>query len=129
MIEAKCLCGAVRIEVPSAPETVTSCNCEACRRYGSLWTYYTLDQVRISGETVGYARHDIPDQPEPMLALHHCPTCGCVTHWTSLNDTPRMGVNVRLMPAEVLAAARVKRLDGARTWEIIEDPDWSVTFT
>ena len=129
MIEAVCLCGAVRIEAPSAPETVTSCNCEACRRMGSLWAYYPPDQVRIFGETVGYERRDIPGQPEPMLSLHHCPACGCITHWASLNDTPRMGINVRLMPAPVLAAARVKRLDGARTWETIENPDWSVTFT
>ena len=27
MIEATCHCGAVRIEVPSAPEAVTACNC------------------------------------------------------------------------------------------------------
>lgn len=129
MTEARCLCGGVRIETPSAPETVTACNCEACRRTGALWAYYPDDQVQVSGETVGYGRRDIPDQPEPMLALHHCPTCGCMTHWVSLNDTPRMGVNARLMPAEVLAAAAVKWLDGARTWEVIEDRDWSVTFT
>jgi hypothetical protein len=129
MIEAVCLCGAVRIEAPSAPEAVTSCNCEACRRMGALWAYYPASQVRISGETRGYARRDIPDQAEPMLTLHHCVACGCITHWASLTGEDRMGVNVRLMPVEVLAAARVRRLDGARTWAYVEDPDWSVTFT
>ena len=129
MIEAVCLCGGVRIEVASAPEQVTSCNCGACLRLGTLWAYYTVDQVRITGETVGYARHDIPGQDEPMLAFHHCPTCGCATHWASLNDRPRMGVNARLMPPQILAAAPVKRLDGARTWDEIEDLDWRITFT
>ena len=129
MIEAVCLCGAVRIEAPSAPAMVTSCNCEACRRLGTLWAYYPADQVRITGETVGYARRDVPGQDEPRLAFHHCVTCGCATHWASLNDVNRMGINARLMPAQVLAAIPVERLDGARTWEIVEDPDWSVTFT
>ena len=121
MIEGACLCGGVRIEVPEAPDTVTSCNCSACRRTGSLWAYYSPDQVRIDGETRGYGRRDIPGQPEPMLALHHCPTCGCITHWTPLNDVPRMGVNVRLMAPEVLAAARVRRLDGADTWTYLDE--------
>jgi len=47
MIEASCHCGAVRIEVPSAPETVTSCNCSICRRYGVLWAYYQPQSVRV----------------------------------------------------------------------------------
>lgn len=128
MVEAKCLCGAVRIEASAAPETVTACNCEACRKMGALWAYYTDDQVRIFGETVGFARQDIPDQAEPKLAFHHCPACGCVTHWASLNERARTGINARLMPAEVLAATPVKWLD-ARTWTEVEDQDWSITFT
>lgn len=121
MIEATCLCGAVRIEAPEAPHTVTSCNCSACRRTGALWAYYSQDDVRVEGETRGYGRRDIPGQPEPMLALHHCPTCGCITHWWSLTDTTRMGVNVRLMAPEVVAAARVRRLDGADTWTYLDE--------
>ena len=113
MIEAVCLCGAVRIEVASAPEQVTSCNCEACRRYGTLWAYYLNDQVRISGETAAYRRRDIAGQSEPMLAFHHCATCGCVTHWENLTGRPRMGVNARLMPPEVVEAAPVREHDGA----------------
>jgi hypothetical protein len=40
--------------------------------------------------------------------------CGCVTHW-SANDPAvnRMGVNARLMDLVVVAAARVRHLDGA----------------
>jgi hypothetical protein len=114
MIEAVCLCGAVRIEVAEAPETVTSCNCGACLRLGALWAYYKRDAVRVVGETVGYAR-DLLDEA-PGLAFHHCPVCGCTTHWASLTDTPRMGINARLMPPEVLGAARLRRFDGAVTW-------------
>jgi hypothetical protein len=33
----------------------------------------------------------------------------------------RMGVNARLLPLEVLARARVRRLDGAGTEEYLDD--------
>lgn len=33
-----------------------------------------------------------------------------------------MGVNARLMNPEVLSRAKVRRLDGADTWKIIDDP-------
>ena len=119
-IKGSCLCGAVTYEVATAPDKVTSCNCSACRRMGGLWAYYRPDQVRVTGETVGFTR-SVEGEP-PMLALHHCPTCGCVTHWTPLTpDGDRMGVNARLMAPVVLAAARVRHLDGADTWTFLDE--------
>jgi hypothetical protein len=32
-----------------------------------------------------------------------------------------MGVNARLMAPEVLATTRVRRLDGAKTWEYLDE--------
>jgi len=120
MIEGNCLCGAVRIEVAHAPETVTSCNCSACRRLGAIFAYYPPDQVKVSGPTIGFQRQDMGEPP--MLELHHCPTCGCTTHWTGLDpDLNRMGVNARLMAPQVLAAARLRRLDGADTWTYFDE--------
>ena len=80
MIEASCHCGAVRIDVEVPPAQLTSCNCSLCRRLGTLWAYYRPGQVRIAqgaGTTVPYIQGD------RTLAVHHCPTCGCVTHWES----------------------------------------------
>ncbi len=115
MVEGSCLCGAVTYEVESAPEAVTSCNCSSCRRTGGLWAYYRPDQVRVSGETVGFTRS--VDGDPPMLTTHHCPICGCLTHWSPLiPGSDRMAVNARLMDPEVLAAARVRQFDGAVTW-------------
>ena len=114
MIEASCVCGAVRFEIVQAPSEVTACNCSACRRLGALWAYYPASEVRIvegAGTTVGYARGD------RCIAFHHCPTCGCTTHWESLDPADaRTAVNARLMAPEVVEAARVRRLDGAVTW-------------
>lgn len=116
MIQSTCHCGAVALEIETAPETVTDCNCSICRRYGTLWAYYRLDQVRIGGgPTDTYAWDD------HALDFHRCHTCGCVTHWAPVDVAAnRIGVNARLMPPDVLAQARVRHLDGANTGQYLD---------
>lgn len=108
MIEANCECGAVHIELDTAPETVGDCNCSICRRYGVLWAYYPLNQVRVSGDTSIYLRG------RRQTEFHHCAVCRCLTHWSAVDKTrDRMGVNARLLPPEVLRRAKIVPLDGA----------------
>jgi hypothetical protein len=108
MVEGSCHCGAVRIEVACAPEEVTECNCSICRRNGTLWAYYRPAEVSIEGPTETYVWGD------RMLALHRCGTCGCVTHWRAFDEAyDRMGVHARLFDPEVLAAARIRKVDNA----------------
>jgi hypothetical protein len=116
MIEGSCHCGNVHLAVPEpAPDTLTSCNCSACRRHGGLFAYFEPMQVKVTGETVPYVSGD------RMLELHHCGTCGCVTHWTPIDPAgKRMGVNMRMMAPEIVAAARIRHLDGADTWEFLD---------
>jgi hypothetical protein len=120
-IDASCHCGAIHLEIEAAPETVTDCNCSICRRYGALWAYYRLDQVRIvapSGAT------DIYMWDGRTIEFHRCKTCGCVTHWAPIDpSTDRMAVNARLMAPLVLAAARVRKRDGAGTEEYVDADD------
>lgn len=63
------------------------------------------------------------------IAFHRCLICGCQTHWVGIDkesDSDRMSVNARLMPRDVLAAARVRRFDGWDTWETLdEDFKWA----
>ena len=115
MIEATCHCGAIRLQIDLPPEVLTDCNCSLCRRLGGLWAYYRPEQVRrVSGATIGYVQGD------RTLETHHCPTCGCTTHWQSLDATyERMGVNVRMMPPQALAGVLVRKLDGADTWQVL----------
>jgi hypothetical protein len=119
MIESSCHCGAVKLEILSAPEEVTDCNCSICRRYGGLWAYYAPAHVRIiaaEGATEAYL------WGERSIEFHHCRNCGCVTHWVPVDkQVDRMGVNARLMTPEVLAAARPRRLDGADTWKYLDE--------
>jgi len=119
MIEASCHCGAVKLEIPRAPTVVTDCNCSICRRYGVLWAYYAPAEVRIIA-TQG--RTDCYLWGGKSIQFSRCRDCGCVTHWASVNQPgDRMGVNARLMATEVLAAARVRRLDGANTWKYLDE--------
>jgi hypothetical protein len=108
MVEASCHCGAVRLEIASPPDQVTDYNCSICRRLGVLWAYYSPASVQVSGAT------DIYLWDDRSIAFHRCKVCGCTTHWVPVDAAVnRMGVNARLMPPEILAAARVRRLDGA----------------
>ena len=119
MIESSCHCGALVLEVPHAPQAVTDCNCSLCRRYGVLWAYYAPAAVRIVRGADTTARYAWGDR---SIEFHRCAICGCLTHWASVDGSlERMGVNARLMAPEVLAAARVRRLDGADTWQYLDE--------
>jgi hypothetical protein len=110
MIEATCHCGAVRIEVALAPETVTDCNCSICRRIGVLWAYYTPEQLRLPDADTT----DIYIWGRKNLEFHRCKVCGVVSHWAHIDRSyHRIGVNARLMDPAVLAAAQLRHLDAA----------------
>ena len=106
MIESSCHCGAVRLEVEEAPKEVNSCGCSICRRYGTLWAYYSPARVRI---TPPEGATDIYMWNGREIEFHRCKDCGCVTHWAPVDKTvDRMGVNARLMAPKVLAQAKVR---------------------
>jgi hypothetical protein len=119
MIAGSCHCGAVTVEVSRAPVEVTSCNCSICRRLGTLWAYFERGDVRIAGATATYCWGD------KSIDFHHCSACACTTHWsprTGRDEPDRMGINARLLAPEVLATARVRRLDGASDdWKYLDD--------
>ena len=119
MLTGTCHCGAVRIEIPRRPRTLTSCNCSICRRYGTLWAYYKAADVRIvskAGATDKYS------WGRKGLAFVRCATCGCVTSWKRLK--PRkvayMGVNIRNFEPDDVDGIRVRHLDGAKTWKFLD---------
>ena len=117
---ASCHCGAVQLHVDAAPETVTDCNCSICRRYGVLWAYYSPKSVQI---VAGRDATDVYMWDDRAIEFHRCKTCGCVTHWAPVDrSVDRMGVNARLMDLAVLAAARVRKLDGAGTEKYVDEP-------
>ncbi len=118
MIRASCHCGAVSLEIDVPPADVTDCNCSICRRYGVLWAYYALSQVRV---VPANAPTDIYMWDDRAIEFHRCRTCGCVSHWAPVDRRhDRMGVNARLMAPEMLAPARVRHLDGANSERYVD---------
>jgi hypothetical protein len=103
-----CHCGEVRIEVPSDPEWVADCNCSLCRKLAWRVAYYPPEKVRISGQTKAYVWGD------RMIGIHHCPNCGCGTHWDPLGeDFGKMGVNARMLDGFDESAVAVRKFDNA----------------
>lgn len=119
MLTATCHCGAVRIEIPRRPRSLTNCNCSICRRYGTLWAYYKAAEVRVDGapsSTSAYAWGD------KRLRFVRCSTCGCITHWERIHPTAdsRVGVNARNFEPNALGPVRIRLLDGASTWKYVD---------
>ena len=119
MITGSCHCGAVSFEITESPKWLVDCNCSICRRLGTLWGHIEMDSVTVNpaeGGTISYVHGD------KTLAIHTCKVCGCTTHWENLQPEKRsrMAVNFRMCSESDVAAFRVRRLDGAETWEYLD---------
>jgi hypothetical protein len=112
MILASCHCGAVRIEVDAKPRSVTTCNCSICRRLGVLWAYYTRREARLVASEDAVSAYIWGDKE---IEFYHCNTCGCTTHYESVEKGPdsRFAVNARCMPEDAVAGVTVRKFDGA----------------
>ncbi|HEX9805830.1 MAG TPA: GFA family protein [Alteraurantiacibacter sp.] len=103
-----CHCGRIRLTLRETPPDAGECNCSICRRTGGLWHHCPPDAVTVEGEGVSY------QQGDRALDLWHCPTCGCVTHWTPTDPAyPRMGVNLRMFEPELWRDLPRRFIDGA----------------
>lgn len=118
-LQGSCHCGAVRLTLPWLPETATRCNCSLCRRIAGVWAYYPWGRVKIEGHpehTTDYVWGD------KTLRNVRCVHCGSVTHWEPLGDTAgaKHGVNLNNFDPALLDGVRVRRFDGAQTWEFLD---------
>jgi hypothetical protein len=111
MLKGSCHCGAVHWHFKLMPDSVTACNCTACRRYGVLWAYdYQDENISVSGPTAAYVWGDA------TLGFHFCPTCGNVAYWRALQTDAqgrrRIAVNVRLSEPDAVAQLPIEHFDG-----------------
>lgn len=118
MLTASCHCGAVKVQAPRKPRSLTNCNCSICRRYGVLWAYYKDAEVQLLADA---------DSTDDYLWGHksqkfiRCRTCGCVMQWKKLNvnaDT-YTGINARNFEPSALGDVRIRLLDGADSWKYV----------
>lgn len=119
MLVTACHCGAIRITVPRAPEYVIDCNCSLCRRNAGLWAFYDMGEVVVDAQPGDLASYVWGDR---TIRNVRCATCGCATHWESISETAgtRCGVNLRNAEPADLAGIRVRRFDGADTWDFLD---------
>ncbi|HLO94681.1 MAG TPA: GFA family protein [Burkholderiaceae bacterium] len=119
LLQGACHCGAVRLRLPSAPTTATSCNCSLCRRTGGIWAYYELGSVEIEGHPEHTEAYVWGDR---TLRNLRCRTCGIVTHWEPIDAQPgaRHGVNLRNFDPTLLESVVVRRFDGAESWRFLD---------
>jgi hypothetical protein len=116
---ATCHCGAIRIVVRQLPRTVTSCNCSICRRYGALWAYYKPSSVTIEAPRGSLQKYSWNRR---IRDYHRCKRCGCVTHYTyrKRQRQTTVAVNAANFDLAALAGVRVRHLDGALSWKMLD---------
>lgn len=61
--------------------------------------------------------------PNGTLEFYHCKTCGCVTHHerAKKKSDSTVAVNARNMEPEVVASVKIRLLDGASTWRVLDE--------
>jgi hypothetical protein len=119
MLTGTCHCGAVQIEVPRRPRTLTNCNCSICRRYGVLWAYYKAADVSVSCKRGATEIYSWGPKTQNFV---RCATCGCIMYWKKIQSRngSRMGVNARNFEPVAIDGIRIRLLDGADTWKYLD---------
>jgi hypothetical protein len=59
-----------------------------------------------------------------MIDFHHCPQCGCITHYTGTGKgeevVDRMAINTRMCSLADMKDIPIRHFDGADTWAFID---------
>ena len=118
-MKLSCHCGAVHIEIDKQPESLTSCNCSICNRYGALWGYYQPNEVSLTIKGPEISKYS---WGEKSINFCFCSECGCVTHYESNSKKyePRTAVNFRMAEPSAIETLRIRKFDGADTWSFID---------
>ncbi len=120
MLSGACHCGAVMFEVARKPRKLTECNCSICHRYGVLWAYYTRRSVTVTCDESALSSYAWGDR---RLEFFHCKTCGCVTHYESVDkhDKSRIAINARMLERHEIKDIPRRKFDGAVSWKIVDE--------
>jgi hypothetical protein len=120
MFEIKCHCGNIQIEAAKLPDSVTSCNCSICRRYGARWAYYDESEIAVTRGSHSISTYQWLNK---RITFHSCGNCSSVMYHSCLGEdgTPRVGINSRMAEPEISQEIPVRLFDGADTWGYINE--------
>ena len=83
-----------------------------------MWGHLPIASVNVE-----YAADSVTSyaQGDKTLAVKTCNSCGCTTHYESLQaDGDYMAVNFRMCDPEVVSVFRIRKFDGADSWKFID---------
>jgi hypothetical protein len=112
MIKAVCHCGNIILSVNFLPGTYTQCNCSICRRLATKWLYYKTSEVKIRFKTEPSKTYQWGDK---SIDFHHCPICGCATHYSSAagTDYDRIAINANMLDPNAIKNLKTRLFNGA----------------
>lgn len=95
MIEARCNCGALAVEVPGPSELIVACHCTECQRLtGSpfrVGAFYPVKDVKIAGAANEFTR---AGSTGGKVRNSFCPNCGSTVYWKADRLPGYIGVAV-----------------------------------
>jgi hypothetical protein len=95
MIEARCNCGALAVEVPGPSELIVACHCTECqRRTGApfgVGAFYASHVVKITGASKEFVRDG---STGGKVLTYFCPNCGSTVYWKAEKLPTLIGVAV-----------------------------------
>lgn len=95
MLEARCSCGSLVVEVPGPSELIVACHCTECQRQtGSpfgVGAFYASNVVKITGASKEFVRDG---SSGGRVWSHFCPNCGSAVYWMADKAPGFIGVAV-----------------------------------
>ncbi|CAG8948936.1 hypothetical protein HYFRA_00002063 [Hymenoscyphus fraxineus] len=96
-----CHCKTIRLTFPTPSQPLNKCLCSICHRYGALWAYYPVDEVKFEVDGKSAEPRDATDfyiWSGKRLEFHRCKKCGSVMYWVrAQGQREKMGVNCRML--------------------------------
>jgi hypothetical protein len=118
LISLNCHCGNIQIKINKLVDSLTSCNCSICNRYGTLWGYYKPEDVLIDNDD----KSIIYSYGDKNIEFYFCKKCGCVTHYLTTKKVKdsKVGINFRMANIKDIDSIKIRKFDGADTWKFID---------
>lgn len=111
-MKVSCHCGNIELTATFIPTEIAHCNCSICRRYAASWAYYAPKDVSITCTQKASIAYIWGDKE---VAFHHCPLCGCMTHYltTAKCDSDITAINMCMAENDIRDTIPIRKIDGA----------------